>query len=140
MRRKISRSEKCGGAEYLFDPSLPCARFRSANFGGINYEHMTWAVAIFPAWHVQSAPCARHSRRLKSTLPLHLYGKATPSYPILVFFLSGPSSSSSLRSAYMVLGCVCFHAFVNNGSFSAFSAYLSSASRGSSSRIELSGM
>jgi hypothetical protein len=56
------------------------------------------------------------------------------------FFFCGPSSSSSLSSAYMVFGCVFFQAFVNMGSFSAFSAYLSNASRGSSSRIELRGI
>ena len=55
------------------------------------------------------------------------------------FFASG-SSSSSLISPYNVLGCVFFHALVNMGSFCALSAYLSNASLGSSSRIELSGM
>lgn len=61
-------------------------------------------------------------------------------YYLLAFFLSGCSSSSSLRSAYIVFGCVCFHAFVNKGSFSASSAYFSNASLGSSSLILLSGI
>jgi len=54
-----------------------------------------------------------------------------------IFFLSGSSSSSTF--AYNVSGCVFSHAFVNSGSFLAFSAYLSNASLGSSSLIELSG-
>lgn len=57
----------------------------------------------------------------------------------LAFFLSGPSSSSSLKSAYNVLGCVLLQACVNRGSSFALSAYFSSASLGSSSRILLKG-
>lgn len=50
----------------------------------------------------------------------------------LARFLSGPSSSPSLVSAYCVTGCVSFQALVNMGSFLATSAYFSNASRGSS--------
>src|SRR5277367_3594267 len=72
---------------------------------------------------------------------IHLESAIDHSYHLLTLFLSGPSSSSSsLSSAYCVFGCVAFQAFVNNGSFSANSAYFNSASRGSSSLILLSGM